>query len=280
MYILPISTGYGDITPDTDQGRLFTFFFGLYGIFILGFFAGIVGEKVVTAHNEAIRSRESSASNHVKTMFNNPPSTNDNDINLSTLHDATSTSTSPAPNLLSILWNLLRMELPLILAVMMIGIGYGVLVEGWTVIQSIYFAGITASTVGYGDFSPSSPWSRLLCVVLIPLCVVIFCNVVGHVASAYLQYQSMVQEKLFLQRQLSLMDLNRMDTNQDGQVEWGEFVSFMLVALQKVDEDEISELKAVFDRLDVNKTGKLDKRDLRATSVAPTTTAATSFSQP
>jgi Ion channel len=229
----------------------------------LGFFAGIVGEKVVTAHNEASRSRESQASNHVKTMFNNPPSTNNNDNNLSSLHAMASTSSPQSPlQLSSILWKLIRMELPLILTVMILGIGYGVFVEGWTVIQSIYFAGITASTVGYGDFSPSSPLSRLLCVVLIPLCVVIFCNVVGHIATAYLQYQGMVQEQQFLQRQLSYMDINRMDSNHDGQVEWGEFLSFMLVALQKVDEDDISELRTVFDRLDVNKTGKLDKRDL------------------
>ena len=29
-------------------------------------------------------------------------------------------------------------------------------VEGWTIIQSIYFTTVTITTVGYGDFSPST----------------------------------------------------------------------------------------------------------------------------
>ena len=72
------------------------------------------------------------------------------------------TEAGPEKTPASIIWGLVKLEFPLISAVIIIGVLYGVFVEGWTVVQSIYFAGITASTVGYGDFSPREQWSRLI----------------------------------------------------------------------------------------------------------------------
>ncbi|KAI2507751.1 ion channel [Fragilaria crotonensis] len=240
------SVGYGDITPDTEQGRLFTFFFGLYGIFILGFFAGIVGEKIVEAHNHAILAAQERSRKHVTNMFGE----------VEPIH------AEPEKTLASIIWRLVKLEFPLICAVITIGVLYGVFVEGWTVVQSIYFAGITASTVGYGDFSPREQWSRLICVFLIPLCVVIFCEVLGRIAGAYLDFKIALQEKTFLDQQITLSDLDKMDTNRDGEVEWGEFLVFMLTAMQKVDDSDFAKLRKVFDKLDANGTGKLDKLDV------------------
>lgn len=34
--------------------------------------------------------------------------------------------------------------------------------EGWTVTQSIYYTTVTITTVGYGDFSPSSNWGKVV----------------------------------------------------------------------------------------------------------------------
>ena len=225
---------------------MFTFFFGLYGIFILGFFAGIVGEKIVDAHNQAVMAAEERARKRITDIFG----------------EGDQIQAEPPKTPSSIIWGLVKLEFPLISAVIILGVLYGVLVEGWTVIQSIYFAGITASTVGYGDFTPREQWSRLICVILIPLCVVIFCEVLGRIAGAYLDYKIAMQEKNFLDRQITLSDLDRMDTNRDGDVEWGEFLVFMLIAMQKVDSADISKLRKVFDELDANGTGKLDKSDI------------------
>lgn len=38
-------------------------------------------------------------------------------------------------------------------------------VERWTPGEALYHAFINATTVGYGDFRPSQPASRLLCVI-------------------------------------------------------------------------------------------------------------------
>jgi Ca2+-binding EF-hand superfamily protein len=46
-----------------------------------------------------------------------------------------------------------------------------------------------------------------------------------------------------------------MDLNGDGKVAWFEFLEFMLVAMKKVDPELLDELRAYFDRLDVDNNG-------------------------
>ena len=55
-----------------------------------------------------------------------------------------------------------RLFLTLLLVLAYVGIGilfYG-LVENWSFIDAAYFSMVTMSTVGYGDLTPTTPWSK------------------------------------------------------------------------------------------------------------------------
>lgn len=53
-----------------------------------------------------------------------------------------------------------------------------------------------------------------------------------------------------------------MDADNDGRVSIEEFLSFMLVALQKVEKRDIDQLTALFNKLDRSGDRYLDKNDL------------------
>lgn len=68
-------------------------------------------------------------------------------------------------------------------------------------------------------------------------------EILGRIAAVYLRRQARRAEKQFLRRAMTLADLERMDTNRDGVVQRDEFLTFMLVALRKVDQEDIDEVR-------------------------------------
>lgn len=86
---------------------------------------------------------------------------------------------------LRIIWPILSMILGLM-------VGAGVLVgtlEGWSVLDSIYFAFVTGLTIGYGDFAPTMLLTRILAIgigVCGVVCTALLAAVaVGALAAAF-----------------------------------------------------------------------------------------------
>jgi voltage-gated potassium channel Kch len=61
-----------------------------------------------------------------------------------------------------------------LLLVILLGTVFYHYTEGWGWIDSLYFSVITLSTVGYGDFSPTTPFTKLFTTVYIFLGISIF----------------------------------------------------------------------------------------------------------
>ena len=53
----------------------------------------------------------------------------------------------------------------LLMLIMLLGIVIGIR-EGWTIGNALYFAFITAFTIGYGDITPHYPLTKILAVVI------------------------------------------------------------------------------------------------------------------
>jgi hypothetical protein len=84
----------------------------------------------------------------------------------------------------------------------------------------------------------------------------------GRVAGAYIERKNDEVEDRFLDRAMTLGDLQNMDSNQDEKVDPCEFLSYMLVAMQKVEKKEIDEIMDLFKKLDRSNTGVINKQDL------------------
>ena len=63
-------------------------------------------------------------------------------------------------------------------------------VEGWSWLDSLYFCVITLSTVGYGDFDPSTPGSKVFTMIYIFMGLSIFVSLVNMLAKARAEIRS------------------------------------------------------------------------------------------
>lgn len=72
-------------------------------------------------------------------------------------------------------------------------------VEGWSYLDSFYFSAISATTVGYGDFSPQTPAGKLLAVFYIFCGIGLLVALVSRFADALIQSERENQDRLHLQ---------------------------------------------------------------------------------
>lgn len=242
------------MSPSTTPGKVFAIVFSLFGVAIVGVALGIVGEMVVKAQEEAASKLKEEGKKRMMAMIKNRREKAKDS-------DAIRPNNEQEKTLWDDVFGLIKADGALLVLIVLCAIGIGHR-EGWPLIDSLYYCAITTTTIGYGDLSPHGEGTRLFAVVFLPLAVVVLTKVLGGVASVYIDRKTRNAEKEFLNRKLTLADLVAMDEDGDGSVHMGEFLSFMLVAMQKVSAEDIQELKELFRSLDADGGGTLQKEDL------------------
>lgn len=81
------------------------------------------------------------------------------------------------------------------LLILLIGTVFYHLEEGWNWLDSFYFSVITLSTVGYGDFSPTTPASKLFTIAYIFLGISIFVSFASMLAKERVEIRQERWEK-------------------------------------------------------------------------------------
>eukprot|EP00980_Cylindrotheca_fusiformis_P030779 scaffold25411_cov152-Cylindrotheca_fusiformis.AAC.6 len=247
VYIL---SGYGDLSPTNDISRLCTVVFASSGIVILGVFLGIVGTRLFEVREERANEKIQTAQKQVLKQFKP--------------HDSQSISEQPPRKPMTFLdhvWEIFKVEAPIILLLMLLASPV-VYLEGWDPIMGFYWMFVTGTTIGFGDLSPTHEWTKVICIIYVPLSAAVFGEMLAQIAGAYIERSSQQLEDAFMARALTKADIDKMDVEKDGKVKPYEFLCFMLVTMQKVEQEEIDEILEVFRKLDKDQNGYLNQDDL------------------
>eukprot|EP00977_Amphora_coffeiformis_P024838 scaffold17318_cov169-Amphora_coffeaeformis.AAC.5 len=271
------------------MGQIFTIAFAIYGVIVLGIFIGIFGHAISESQAQMARKLKAGRQRRlIKLLFRSTKK-------LEAAREIRKDSVfQEHASLMEDVMHVIKSELPSILVVIILAFILGVR-EGWSLTSTAYFAIMSASTTGkftdqrvvtgvavkvvshgrlshelwrcfcttgYGDYTPTTQIDKLYCVFFLPISVAVFGEVLGRIASVYITRRTRQAEQNFLRRSMTKFDLRQMDTNDDGQVSMDEWLSFMLVSLQKVDPSFLEDLKNIFYDLDVNGNGFVDKDDL------------------
>ena len=234
---------------------------------ILGVFIGVFGHAISEAQQKAVKKmRKRRKRKLLKTLFsqrnsNLPPQRRKalSEKDFLVASNKKYSWLSDHVSLLDDVRQVCKKEAPEILAVVLLAYILGVR-EGWGFTSTMYFCIMSASTTGYGDYTPKNQIDKLYCIFFLPLSVAVFGEVLGRIATIYINRRVRQAEYKHLQKAITLFDFERMDTDDDGKVTSEDFLVFMLVALNKVDQESIDDIQSIFYSL--TPTGILEKEDL------------------
>jgi hypothetical protein len=145
--------------------------------------------------------------------------------------------------------------IPIVLFISFFGgvLGY---IEGWDVADSLYLSVITVTSIGYGDLSPKTQEGRLFATFFIPLGV-------SLIAKAIADFVVGLIGNKFRSPEVTLAKLSSIDTRKEGVVTEGEYLTYMLVSLSKVDPKTLHVLREQFRVLESKcNGGKVGKGEL------------------
>uniref|UniRef100_A0A7S2IN49 EF-hand domain-containing protein n=1 Tax=Haptolina brevifila TaxID=156173 RepID=A0A7S2IN49_9EUKA len=135
--------------------------------------------------------------------------------------------------------------------------------EGWSITDSIYWTIVATCTVGYGDLEIQDTMSRRVLTVYMLFAVGGVAISLGKLGALCTEIEREKDVQAFVERGISQVMLEEMDTDGNGVIDRGEFLKFVLVAMDKVDVEDVEKVLGMFDRLDPQRTGVIDVNQQR-----------------
>jgi len=261
------TVGYGDISPaSSNAGMIFTVFFALYGIVILGIFLGVVGDYVVNKEKAVVENLKEGAKNRYLKLISAKAEgfieEEEEDEEEHNEDDAIYKFLAKYDSFVADLYIIAKTQRILLICLLVFGIPI-MITEKWSFVQYLYWLAITGTTIGLGDLTPEGSFSEFYCIGYIPFAVFLVGKILANIAVNYVEKRNDATEANFLNRALDKSALEKMDTDNDSEVSKVEFAIFMLKTLGKVEDDDVEKIMEIFEKLDKDKSGSLNKDDLQ-----------------
>jgi potassium channel subfamily K len=241
------TVGYGDLYPETQDGKLFTCFYVYFGIGIISACAGYLISVMLEGKTSGVAEMMASQS------------------------DATELRRKKRHEMRLRLLKSSSMVLAMTLLGAVVysakGIGWDIYgskphqTGGQAFLDAFYMSCITMTSVGYGDFSPQTQDGRLFAIFWIFIGAVLVAAAGGDLMDSFLESKQDEINRRIIARNLKTKDLHSIDDDDSGEIDELEFISHMLVKLCKCEAEEIQELRDRFAELDSSGDGMLSPQD-------------------
>eukprot|EP00964_Phaeocystis_antarctica_P000299 scaffold159_cov60-Phaeocystis_antarctica.AAC.1 len=236
LTVMATTVGYGDLTPTTDAGKIFTAVYALIGITtVFSTVADIFRQNPLSTSNSSWQDGVLTAIDNLYTrreLFSDV----DMSCDVVTLDELRAQVNWPRRFLSCLLGPLLLFA---------IGIVIGVSVEGFDVVNSVYWSAITMSTIGFGDASPQGVTGKLLAVVYLPVAVLVLADAVA--AASRVAVQRQILETPYKTRTEALLRQEAARTGDaDETLTEAEFLISVLTEYSLVDAETINSIRQQF----------------------------------
>ncbi len=265
------TVAYGDVVVSNGGtfGKLFLMSFNVYAVCISVSALGIIGKLAWAQEKKIIKQARQKARARLVRLFRDEEESEDEEEDdpedstwVDNIYlDKYGDDSEVPQTMMGALWQSLQRHAFNFAALIGLASILGK-VEKWSLVDVIYFWNCTATTMGFGDVAPQTQIGRLLAVVFIPLSVITLGEVIASCVAHINARAAAKAEKDFLRREITFDDLDHLDVNDDGKVCQLDFITFMLLAMQKVDRRTMKDLTSLFKALDAGKTGFIEKEDL------------------
>ena len=107
-------------------------------------------------------------------------------------------------------------------------------------LDAVYFSVVTAATIGFGDLEPTTMVGKVFVTVYMLLAAGIFAQIMTSAASIWIRHEQGRLRQDVLDKELSVDDLEAMDTEGVGEVSELDFTRHMLASMKLVDARTLS----------------------------------------
>lgn len=135
--------------------------------------------------------------------------------------------------------------------------------ERLTVLDSLYWAMVSVTAVGYGEIATSHT-THIFCVFYLPIGVVAFGFSAASLVNVLLQIETNRRVRNFVAQGVTKELIQHLDHDKTGSVDKYEFCTYVLVGQGKLTWEDVHSVNKLFETLDRDKSGHLDMRDTPA----------------
>ncbi|GMI06037.1 hypothetical protein TrRE_jg3843 [Triparma retinervis] len=263
------TVGYGDQDSWSGDGIIwFMCFYALFGIMLIGSALGIITAEMV---ENADKAKEEARERLLDLQSLTPTSQAKRVGRLSSLsarlssHVNSWASTKLPDVVVKLSPSILKMAFILVLGMLLIFFDHRNSPDNESpkFVHCLYFAIITGTTIGYGDYSPQTQWGRGVGVIYVFVAVIQLGNVLGDIAGHFVDAKRREALEKILKKKITVGDFEKFDVDGDGRIERTEFVLRKLMLMGILKTDDVDRVEQEFDIMDADGSGEITMDDLK-----------------